>query len=33
MILDRDYRLRTLIGRGRVMMRDGEVLAKGTFEA
>ena len=32
MVLDEDLRLRTLVGRGRVMMRDGEVLARGTFE-
>ena len=32
MLLDGSYKLRTLIARGRMMMRDGEVLAKGTFE-
>ena len=33
MLLEEDMKLRTLVGRGRVLMRDGEVLAKGTFEA
>ncbi|MBP5211526.1 MAG: amidohydrolase family protein, partial [Pyramidobacter sp.] len=32
MVLDGDYKLRTLVARGRVMMRDGAVLVKGTFE-
>ena len=32
MLLDEDLRLRSLVGRGRMMMRDGEVLARGTFE-
>ena len=32
MLLDEDLRLRSIVGRGRMMMRDGEVLARGTFE-
>ena len=32
MVLDSDYKLRTLVARGRVMMRDEAVLVKGTFE-
>ncbi len=32
MVLNPDYTLRSLIARGRVMMRDGAVLVKGTFE-
>lgn len=32
MILDEKLGLRTLIGKGRLMLRDGVVLAKGTFE-
>ncbi len=32
MALNPDFTLRTLVARGRVMMRDGAVLVKGTFE-
>lgn len=32
LILDRDDALRHVVARGRVMMRDGEILARGTFE-
>lgn len=32
-LLDRDLNQRTVIAKGQVMMRDGEVLVKGTFEA
>ncbi len=32
MLLDKDCSLRTLVARGRVMLRDGKVLVKGTFE-
>lgn len=33
LLLDRDLNIRTVIARGNIMMRDGEVLVKGTFEA
>lgn len=32
MLLDKDLKLQSLIARGRMMMRDGQLLAKGTFE-
>ena len=32
MVLNPDFTLRSLVARGRVMMRDGQVLVKGTFE-
>lgn len=32
LVLDEDFRLRTVVAKGRVLMEEGEVLVKGTFE-